>query len=113
MFDVVILTDRNNTNLNQKLNANLKSYEIDFDHRVLLKNNIVNFPEMLKHENRLHDLIINMDGDSKMFNDLSSMNFDAGFSLLLPYEVLLLKSLQIPVLEWGLYFADPLTMTLN
>ena len=43
MFDVVVLTDKNNTKLNAKLHSHLKSYEVDFDHGILLKDNNLDF----------------------------------------------------------------------
>lgn len=57
---------------------------------------------MARHENKLMDIFVKSEEKHDLKDQLQSVKWDGAISLLLPFEVMILKSIgNIPILKWS------------
>ena len=124
MFNVTVLCEKDNAKLLsnyigefKKLLNNIGSslHLIELDY---YKPETINTPtgidpiSLINHENLMFSqLLYKKDEDTAQL--IENSNFDGAVSAMIPFEVIILKAYNLPVLKWGSYLPDPVMIVFN
>ena len=110
MFNVSIMTQAGNPKIAKKQSKTLRMIEFEYDLNKFMET--TNPLEMKAHENKLVDHLVYGTNTSKI-EELKRGNFDVAFTSLVPFERLIVKTLNLPTINWISFIPHPFLLALN
>ena len=98
MFNVTLLTSRDNEKFKKKQSATFTPFLLPYNITEYFTHEGVNLPALIRHENEIVDLLVKNTDPNKYKDMLHSVKFDAGLSVFVPTEAMILKMHDIPIL---------------
>lgn len=109
MFNVTLMTSRDNQKYIAKNSSTFNAFPLPYNVTDIFNDNGPQFGGMAKHENKLMDIFVKSEERHELKDQLKSVKWHGSISLILPFEVMIIKSIgDIPILKWSMSMSDPL-----